>query len=247
MAPRKEHWAWKERGCPEVKGFTPALAMKEYVQNVVGEVLKELEVREWSEWVREDLRSDSVNEQQARKLGLIQSYPGLLTGPHGASIKRLETWLSLYILWATIPALRLKRQARPDLHAETDTQLQTNGHYDILDFNNHMDPNADFATFAIDGASTSRETKYAVGHKGKGFILATQFFLEHVEEVSGAMKEREELTPGVSFRVGQQIGTLKWKKTLLEVIVDDLTLSIEQYLAQRGTYSVAPKTVIARS
>jgi hypothetical protein len=36
MAPRKEHWSWKARDCPEVNGFDAALAMKEYVQNVVG-------------------------------------------------------------------------------------------------------------------------------------------------------------------------------------------------------------------
>jgi hypothetical protein len=61
MAPRKPTWDWKARGCAEFQHFTVAFAVKEYVQNVVGQILKDLRVREWSDWEREDLRASLVH------------------------------------------------------------------------------------------------------------------------------------------------------------------------------------------
>ncbi|KAJ7816860.1 hypothetical protein B0H14DRAFT_2602388 [Mycena olivaceomarginata] len=161
----------------EVQAFIPAFAMKEYIQNAVAKALKSRQVREWSDWVTEDLRSSSPKEQAARKQRCFSQ-----------AFQDLDAFV---FLSATILASRLQSQRRADLRAETNSRLQTNGDLQIAIvlwnttpsgiqalsvFNNHLDSTATFATFAVDGASTSRNTPYTVGHEGKGFILATQFF-----------------------------------------------------------------------
>ena len=45
-----------------------------------------------------------------------------------------------------------------------------------------MDRRANFSTFVMDGATTSRQNHWAVGEKGKGFNLATQYLYEQVEK-----------------------------------------------------------------
>jgi hypothetical protein len=131
-------------------------------------------------------------------------------------------------------------------------------------FNNHLDANATFESFAVDGESTSKTNQWAVGEKGKGFILATQYLAQEIDEAVVAkattlsdLPPRLQLTngkpapnafpPGLSFRVGEQIGELKWKKSRkvgsadsLRLILDDLTTrTVSEYLPHRfhrGTY-----------
>jgi hypothetical protein len=114
-------------------------------------------------------------------------------------------------------------------------------------YNNHLDKRAMFSSFAVDGSSTSRDNPWAVGEKGKGFILAMQYFAEHVEAFRLKITDPEHPLPadmksGVSFRVGHQIGTTKWKKARydgdddpLRVVLDDLTpRTVDQYLDKQG-------------
>lgn len=125
----------------------------------------------------------SAKERELRKQALITAYPGLLTGPHGAVLKRAKAWTPWYILSATIPQSQL-----PSIFTTTDLRIalvvwrHTTAEITALSvYNNHLDANARFSSFTVDGASTSRDNPWAVGEKGKGFILATQFLFEHVE------------------------------------------------------------------
>ncbi|KAJ7473874.1 hypothetical protein B0H11DRAFT_1647676, partial [Mycena galericulata] len=182
-----------------------------------------------------------------RKQSLISAYPGLLTGPDGAVLKRYKGWAPWYILSATIPQSRLR-----SIFTTTDLRIalvvwrhSTENIIALSVYNNHLDAKASFSTFTVDGASTSRNNPWAVGEKGKGFILATQFLFETVEahERSRIEKKKAKLPKdiqgAVSFRVGHQIGTLKWKKfdedDLLQVVLDDLTpLTPAEYVKKQG-------------
>ncbi|KAK6977517.1 hypothetical protein R3P38DRAFT_3123399 [Favolaschia claudopus] len=249
MAPRRPTYDWKARACAELDNFDVPFAFKEYVQNVQGQVLKGLRTREWSDWKREDLRNETPKNRDTRKKSLITEYPGLLTGPHGAQIKRLPGWQPWYILSARIPLQSLRYNSR---HLYKDLQIalvlwrHTTLEITALSaYNNHLDRNAKFSTFTVDGASTSRQSDYAVGEKGKGFILATQFLQEHTEEVLKTLAPADvprDVKLGASFRVGHQIGTLKWKGTkydddveeVLNVVLDDLTpWTLEEYLHKK--------------
>ncbi|KAJ6605587.1 hypothetical protein DFH09DRAFT_1067843 [Mycena vulgaris] len=149
---------WKARNAEQMSHFNAAFANKEYVQSVVGQILKDLQVKEWSDWQREDLKDMADNKRELRKRALIDSHPDLLTGPHGR------------------PSFGGQRQAvRRELSPFTTT-------------NNHLDDAASFDSFAVDGYSTSTNNKWAVGEKGKGFILATQYWFETIETQMRARK-----------------------------------------------------------
>ena len=124
-------------------------------------------------------------------------------------------------------------------------------------FNNHMDRRANFSTFVMDGATTSRQNHWAVGEKGKGFNLATQYLYEQVEknlqEVDAVAFGRSSFTkppkmkPKISFRIGNKIGELAWIKgrfedeeDLLRVTMDDLSpVTVDELMRRRGLYSVS--------
>ncbi|KAJ6461839.1 hypothetical protein C8R47DRAFT_993422 [Mycena vitilis] len=242
-APRntKPAWDWKARGSAELNGFDVAFGIKEYVQNVVGQILKDLRVREWSDWIREDLRETPEEEKIERKRSLIDTYPGLLTGPHGICLVH-GACLPLYILSADI-SIPSKSNLKVAIVVWTTSSSLVNA---LTVFNNHLDENATFESFAVDGESTSKANEWAVGEKGKGFILATQHLAEEIDKRIAAM-ERNRTPPspnfplGVSFRVGEQIGELKWKKSRkvgsvdsLRLILDDLTTrTVAEYLPIR--------------
>ncbi|KAJ7496451.1 hypothetical protein FB451DRAFT_971507, partial [Mycena latifolia] len=266
---RKPTWDWKARGSAEFQHFTVAFAIKEYVQNVVGQVLKDLKLREWSDWEREDLRVSPIStsqeraetsryppqelplkEREQRKQTLTAAYPSLLTAPHGASLKRTKAWVPSYILSAIIPQSRLRRtpMTMSDLRIALVVWQHLSVELCALSFcNNHLDPRAKFTSFTVDGASTSRSNEWAVGEKGKGFILATQFLFEHIEQHIARLHDDgheipKDVKEGVSFRVGHQIGTLRWKKSrsgeddLLQVVLDDLTpYTVEEYMNKLST------------
>ncbi|KAJ7236535.1 hypothetical protein C8J57DRAFT_1530087 [Mycena rebaudengoi] len=147
----------------------------------------------------------------------------ILSGPFRRSSLKHKDTLPLYILSANV-----------SIPPKTDLKIAvvwwiTGDHIGALSFcNNHLDVSATFSSFVIDGSSTSRDNPNAVGGKGKGFILATQYLFEIIEKyhaqsrlISGATKA------GISFHVGEQIGELKWRKSvrdgdMLRVILDDL-------------------------
>ncbi|KAK6985126.1 hypothetical protein R3P38DRAFT_2402924, partial [Favolaschia claudopus] len=113
--------------------------------------------------------------------------------------------------------------------------------------NNHLDSGASFESFVLDGESTSKTSEFAVGEKGKGFILATQFRVEHTnadefDRLPHDAKQKHFPVPKVSFRVGSQIGQLKWSRSrrqgaqfALSVLLDDLTTypTVEAFLEAR--------------
>ena len=50
---------FKARDSDEFEGLNTAFAIKEYLQNSVGQILKALQVRVWRNWDREDLSADT--------------------------------------------------------------------------------------------------------------------------------------------------------------------------------------------
>lgn len=109
MTTRKPSWGWKAKGCSEIWDvFDCPFAAKEYVQNQVGQVLKETQSREWSDWKISDLQNHGATWMlDIEKRGLASKYPGLMTGPHGATLQNNSTWRPSYIVTATVPRARL--------------------------------------------------------------------------------------------------------------------------------------------
>ncbi|KAJ6461852.1 hypothetical protein C8R47DRAFT_993400 [Mycena vitilis] len=209
-APRntKPAWDWKARGSAELNNFDDAFGIKEYVQNAVGQILKDHRAREWSDWTREDYREKPVEDRSARKRTLMATYPGLLTGPHGVCLMH-EACLPLYILSADLPIPAKSNVNVVIVLWTTDSDLNA-----LTVFNNHLDENATFDSFTVDGESTSKTNQWAVGEKGKGFMLAIQYLVEEIDARIADMDPKDVpryLSPGASFRVGEQIGEFKWK------------------------------------
>ncbi|KAF7364401.1 hypothetical protein MSAN_01100800 [Mycena sanguinolenta] len=230
----KPSWDWKAKNSPELAHFTVPFAAREYLQNINDRILKDLKVREWRDWSREDFRHKTSDERAARKRSLAEAYPGLFTGPHGVLLKA-QNYLPLYILSATI----VVRCGKTNLMAVV-VVWSTGGSRNALSFfNNHLDEYASFESFVVDGKSTSKHNQWALGTTGRGFILATQYLAEHVAD---ADEQTDCSIPlGISFRIGEQVGELKWKmasrvgsEDSLQVIQDDLTIrSVGDYLADR--------------
>ncbi|KAG8900511.1 hypothetical protein FRC00_012526 [Tulasnella sp. 408] len=183
--------------------------------------------------------------RQRAKASLEAAYRAMFAGPHGAALRHSD-WLPLYIVEATIPRDRIQGTTR-----NTDLTLCTvlwehvpTGFCGLSFFNNHLDANSSFSSFVVDGETTSRFNKWAVGEKGKGFVLATRYFFEKVEQTVGRSEQSKTLKQGVSFRVGHEIGELKWKKgkhdvDQLKVIKDDLTpTDLAGLMARRGLHDV---------
>lgn len=192
-----------------------SLAVREYVQNQVGQVLKEMETLEWSDWMH--TRLDDSADRPARqdlKDKISSLYPGLLTGPHGSQLGIDSAWLPEYVVSAKIPRDTLKQSPHTsDLdvcnivwrHEVTRTIA-------LSFFNNHLDSDASTATFVTPGASTSRESLWAAGQNGRGFMTATQFFHQLVEKVRQELPSDASTLLGVSFRVGHDVGEVSWEK-----------------------------------
>ena len=256
MAPPKPWWLWKAPKCAETAHFDIPFAVKEYLQNQVGQIQKEKRTREWSDWCVDDLRTRPSTIREECKIRLVRTYPGLLTGPHGASLRQDPGWQPVYVVSGIVPRDELKTPYDTDLvictvlwnyhHPTTGSSVCSAMSF----FNNHVDEEASFSTFVIDGATTSRTKSDAVGEKGKGFVLATQYFYEYVEELEAyeALKIPDrKWNTGVSFRIGHQIGELSWRNSRtkltancekqLMVVMDDLTpWGTEQFLAKLGNH-----------
>ncbi|KAJ7465408.1 hypothetical protein B0H11DRAFT_2049847 [Mycena galericulata] len=214
----KPSFDWKARKSAEFDHFNIPFGIKELLQNVQGQALKDFQAREWNGLTGEDLRDKTKDEKAGRKLWLIETYPGLFTGPHGVSLKH-EAFLPLYILSADTPV-----PSKPSNLQIAVVLWTAGGAMNALSFfNNHLDDDATFASFAVDGFSTSKENQ-----------------LE--KRMAQIMRLSPDLPlPGVSFRVGEQIGELKWKPSrkagnpdTLRVFLDDLTTrTISEYLKHR--------------
>jgi hypothetical protein len=254
-SPPKPWWVWKAPKCAEISHFDVAFAVKEYISNQVGQIQKEKRTREWSDWCIDDLQLRPSNIREECKARLIRTYPGLLTGPHGASLRQDPCWQPVYVVSGIV--------LRDDLKTPYDTDLvictvlwhyyhPTSGNAvssALTFFNNHLDEEASFSTFVIDGATTSRSNPDVVGEMGKGFILATQYLHELVEEQDTydvVKVPGRKWKSGVSFRVGHQVGELSWRHTRnastsgekqLQVVLDDLyPWTADQFLTKLGMH-----------
>lgn len=250
-SPPKPWWVWKAPKCAEISHFNIAFAVKEYISNQLGQIQKEKRTREWSDWCIDDLQTRPSTIREECKARLIRTYPGLLTGPHGAGLRQDPSWQPVYVVSGIVPRDELKTSYHTDLVICTVIwryYLSTSGNAvssALTFFNNHLDDDASFSTFVIDGATTSRSFPEAVGEMGKGFILATQYFHEVVEEQD--TDDIKQVTgrkwkAGVSFRVGHQIGELSWRHTAsgekqLQVVLDDLhPWTTDQFLTKLGRF-----------
>jgi hypothetical protein len=255
-SPPKPWWVWKAPKCAEISHFDVAFAVKEYISNQVAQIQKEKRSREWSDWCIDDLQLRPAAIREECKARLILTYPGLLTGPHGASLRQDPCWQPVYVVSGLVLKDELKTPYDTDLAICTvlwryylpKSGLEASSA--LTFFNNHLDEDASFSTFVIDGASTSRSNPDVVGEMGKGFILATQYLHELVEEREAydtvKLPGRKWKT-GISFRVGHQIGELSWRHTRnavhggkqLQVVLDDLyPWTTDQFFTKLGTYYI---------
>ncbi|KAJ6543355.1 hypothetical protein DFH09DRAFT_1367962 [Mycena vulgaris] len=255
MAPRKPTFDLKAPGCAELEHFDLPYAVKEYIQNIVGQVLNGLKQREWSDWTRLDIRPGKVSPQarEKHKQLLVKDYPGLRTGPDGVRLKK-PSWLPSYILSATIPYAQIKlASGRTDVTTDLKVIVVLWGHktaslHAMSFFNNHLHAGATLSSFAVDGESTSKGNLYAVGEKGKGFPLTTQLLLELVlglrkDKTETVAKDQTEKVPpdqrpGMSGRVGNEVWTTRSKnrkgKGPFQIVLDDLTQRTdEEYVKHR--------------
>ncbi|OBZ74432.1 hypothetical protein A0H81_05397 [Grifola frondosa] len=200
---------WKTRNCEEMKTASVPLAVQEYIQNQVGQILKEKCVLQWYDWVREDLRG-SAEARDARKRWLIERFPGLLSGPQGTHF-RAAPWQPIYILHATLPHSALAQTPHTtDLDVCTVMWRHASaGLTGLSVYNNHLDVDANIYHFAVDGASTNSASPWAAGEKGNGFLRASMFLLQETDKVERSDAAREDLCAGLSFRVGHHVGTVK--------------------------------------
>lgn len=106
---------FKSYGCDEVAWFDNALAIKEYIQNTQGQILKALEVRKWRDWERLDLSEDSaenLEKREATKARLVKNDPCLFAGDQGKAIARSKICQPRYVLEATIPIEEIRNDPR---------------------------------------------------------------------------------------------------------------------------------------
>ncbi|KAK7012885.1 hypothetical protein R3P38DRAFT_3323036 [Favolaschia claudopus] len=239
---RRLKFVWKPIDYDEMKNYDIPFAIKEYLQNIAGQVKKKLHIREWNDWSKENLFNKTDEERQARKASLIASFPGMLTGPYASHLIRQYIALPLYVLTANVAVPH-----EPNFMAAVVLWTAMDGMRALSFFNNHLDDSASFESFVKDGDSTSRYSPFPVAQTGKGFILATQFLVQEMNKNALAAlpadaKIRDLPNANISFRVGSQIGELKWSRgrkpgapITLNATLDDLTLynTQEEYIEAR--------------
>ncbi|KAF7512093.1 hypothetical protein GJ744_002806 [Endocarpon pusillum] len=184
-----KNYNFKSHGCDEMAWFDVPFAIKEYLQNTQGQILKALEVRKWRDWERLDLSGDSVENferQQRTKTRLIKSDPCLFAGDQGKAIAGSKLCQPRYVLEATVPIEEIRGTPRDhDLRVVIVLWGFRNGPTGcdeataLTVYNNYLDVHAKFSHFVHDGSSTSKESPWAVGLKGKGFILSTSYLAQN--------------------------------------------------------------------
>jgi hypothetical protein len=96
----KPTYTWKARNSEEMGHFNAAFANKEYVQNIVGQILKDLKVREWSEWEREDLAvriPSSVLSSLTHSSGFVKRGEGRPQALVGRIVSWAHHWTPRYL------------------------------------------------------------------------------------------------------------------------------------------------------
>ena len=225
---------FRAKDCDELKDLDIGFAIKEYLQNSVGQILKALQVRVWRDWDREDLTADVPENVQMRhecKKTLVRELPQMFAGEQGLYLKTCPDAQPIYVLKKCIPRSEVRSERRPhDLRV--CIILWRFPHATALTvYNNYLDSHAKFDHFVYDGASTSKDSEWAVGLKGKGFILATSY-LAQVCDSSCTTSSNARYT-GVGFNVGSRVCRARYDNenpTMLKVKREDLRpLTLEEF------------------
>ncbi|KIJ69116.1 hypothetical protein HYDPIDRAFT_164766 [Hydnomerulius pinastri MD-312] len=222
-----------------------SLAVREYIQNQVGQVLKEMETLDWSDWMHINPSSTTDGEsRQVLKDKLVALYPGLLTGPHGSRLRVDSDWLPEYVVSAKISREKLKETSHSSDLDICNVVWRHEGLKTIAlsFFNNHLDTSASFSTFVTPGSSTSRESLWAAGQNGTGFMIATQFFHDLIDKVREEVPSDARPSLGLSFRVDHDIGEVSRETAKcsscpprLLVTLDELSpITLSELRAKRG-------------
>jgi hypothetical protein len=240
---------FKTERCDELENFDIPFAVKEYLQNTTGQILKALEVRKWREWERTDLSANSIDSQVKRekmKARLLRNDPGLFAGFQGKAIAKAKSCQPLYVLETTIPRNEIRKNQREhDLRAVIilwgfiDTTTGLHGGAALTVYNNYLDPETRFSHFVHDGASTSKGNRWAVGLKGKGFILCTSYLAQVCDRQvvkSPLLGNRLGISSkafGVGFNVGSRFCKTEFNKAsprMLKVKKEDFrALTLEEF------------------
>jgi hypothetical protein len=88
---RLKTYNFKSRDCEKISDFDIPFAIKEYLQNTVGQILKALHVRHWRNWDREDLIEDNEANLKRRrqfKERLMKNDACLFAGDQGKAIAK---------------------------------------------------------------------------------------------------------------------------------------------------------------
>jgi hypothetical protein len=106
---------FKAKDCDELRDLDIVFAIKEYVQNSVGQILKSLRLKIWREWDREDFSEDSPENVGRRRLctaALVHNEGQLFAGKQGQYIARCDAIQPHYVLAKTISCFTIRDGGR---------------------------------------------------------------------------------------------------------------------------------------
>jgi hypothetical protein len=270
---------FKSHGCGEVASFDIPLAMKEYIQNTQGQILKALDVRKWRDWERLDMSDDSAENFDKRgkiKAKFMNSDPRLFAGGQGKAIAKSKLCKTRYVLEATIPLNEIRAEPRDHdfravliLWAFKIVPTGPDCAKAITVYKAYLDRTAKFSHFVHGGPSTSKDRKWAVGLKRKGFILSTSYLAQVCQDfkescdnlawsagrpVNDIFKEMLDMSSepiGVGFNVGSRLYKAEYNKTdqrMLKVQKRDLRpLKVESFRDESEYQSLFPISAFIRS
>ena len=225
---------FKAKDCDELKDLNIGFAVKEFLQNSVGQILKARQIRVWRDWDRQDLTADipeNVQKRQECKSVLIQGASQMFAGVQGSYLAETPSAQPLYVLQKRIPASELQSNRHPHDLQVTVILWQFADATALTIYNNYLDEDATFDHFVYDGASTSKDSPWAVGLKGKGFILATSYLAQQCSSYRGTSIKTKHI--GVGFNVGSRFCRANYNghnPNILKVKREDLrALSFEAF------------------
>ncbi|KAI0717716.1 hypothetical protein C8T65DRAFT_571390 [Cerioporus squamosus] len=185
------------------------LAIQALVQNQVDQILKEMHLRQWSEWTHEDLRGQRPFAVKLKKQLLLENFPGLLAGPHAIALRH-EHWSPYYLLSADIPVGRLRETPHKTSLRILNVlwQHQHSRAFSLTFYNNHLDASASIANFLTESLSTNRHSQWAVGTSGRGFLRACHYLLGSHQRRQGPACRL-----AVALRVGDVTGEFMYRNS----------------------------------
>ena len=155
----------------------------------------------------------------------------MFVGEQGLYLKTCPDAQPMYVLKKCIPPSKVRSERRThDLGI--CIILWSFPHATALTvYNNYLDSHAKFDHFVYDGASTSKDSEWAVGLKGKGFILATSYLAQVCESSCNTSISARHI--GVGFNVGSRVCRARYNNespTMLKVKREDLrALTLEAF------------------